>query len=239
MIDFHTHILPELDDGSSSVAESVSMLEAMAPQGVTTVIATPHFDMERGNIQKFLDARDVAATRIKKRVPDGPRIFLGAEVMECGVPLATIKDIESLCIEGTRLMLIETEIKEWSQSFYRDMVRLISERGIVPVLAHIERVYFIGKNREMIHSLHQEGALLQMNAELFLRRLTRRKALALFKNEAVDFLGSDCHNMGKRPPNAGNARAIIAKYLGQEVITNLEKQEEELFPKDEQEPEMK
>lgn len=239
MIDFHTHILPELDDGSGSVAESVSMLEAMASQGVTTVIATPHFDMARGNIQKFLKLRAIAANRLKRRAPDCPHIFLGAEVMERGVPLAAIKEIESLCIEGTRLMLIETELKEWSKSFYRDMVRLISERGIVPVLAHIERVYFIGKNREMIHSLHQEGALLQMNAGLFLRRLTRRRALALFRNEAVDFLGSDCHNMGKRPPNAGMARSIIAKHLGQDVITDFEKQEKELFPKEEQEAELK
>ena len=54
MIDIHSHILPELDDGSSSVSESLLMLGEMRRQGIKIVAATPHFEGHRETVNSFL-----------------------------------------------------------------------------------------------------------------------------------------------------------------------------------------
>ena len=65
MIDFHSHILPCLDDGSKSVDESIKMLKTLASQGVKKVVATPHFYANDESIEQFLNRRDEAFLKIK------------------------------------------------------------------------------------------------------------------------------------------------------------------------------
>lgn len=64
MIDFHSHILPGIDDGSASVEESLKLLEMLAEQGVKTVVATPHFYPDRTSVSDFLRRRDAAYQRL-------------------------------------------------------------------------------------------------------------------------------------------------------------------------------
>ena len=77
MIDFHTHVLPCVDDGSQSMEESLAMLSAMREQGVTTVIATPHFYANDDSIDSFLARRDGAYASLASACENAPRIILG------------------------------------------------------------------------------------------------------------------------------------------------------------------
>ncbi len=81
MIDFHTHILPALDDGSRDVTESVAMMSMLAEQGIQTVVATPHFYANEHSVEHFLERRTAAYERLSAALPEGgPRLLCGAEV---------------------------------------------------------------------------------------------------------------------------------------------------------------
>lgn len=221
MIDFHTHILPEMDDGSRGTEESVQMLKMMQQQGIDTVVATPHFDMRQESPQEFLRRRQTAYEQLSRANDTGVSVICGAEVLYCGISLRMYEGLESLCIGNGRYLLTETLFPEWNKEFRDDLVYLMMERNIIPILAHIERYYFIGKNRRFIHELAAEGAVLQMNAEAFLMRKTARKAWKILRKEPVGLIASDCHGTAVRPPNLGEAAERMTEVLGTEVVSHL------------------
>ena len=220
MIDFHTHILPGMDDGSRSPEETGEMLRLMQEQGVDVAVATPHFDMRRETIEGFLERRRQSAALIPEDFR-AVQIVLGAEVFYCGVELHQIEQIENLCIGQTRFMLIETFVTEWREQFKTELLALLATRNITPVIAHIERYCNNVKNMKMIRELKSKGAVLQMNAGCFIRRSTRKSALRLLKDESVDILGSDCHRVSVRTPNLDRAISAIRQYAGDETVDRL------------------
>lgn len=211
MVDFHSHILPGIDDGSRNAEQTANMLEEMRKQNIEIVVATPHFDMRLENVDSFLARRDVSVSKLPDESSDFPKVIIGTEVFCCGIDFSKIEKIDRLCIGKTDYMLVETYFDKLDEGFVRNMRNLMFERNITPILAHTERYYFIGKNSSIIHQLALEGMILQMNAESFIKRSTRNKAFKLLKRETIGLLGSDCHDMKRRPPNLGVAIDIIEK----------------------------
>ena len=83
MTDFHTHILPGIDDGSKDMDMTEQMLEAEMQQGVSHIFATPHFYAHRRSVDSFLDRRSAAMDKVRKLLesrPELPRVTAGAEV---------------------------------------------------------------------------------------------------------------------------------------------------------------
>ena len=223
MIDFHTHILPGVDDGSKDILQTEAMLREMCVQDVSTVVATPHFDMRLESIESFLKRRETAVSKISFENPDFPKVIVGSEVFCCGIDFSKIENLRSLCIGETDYMLVETYFNKLDEGFVKNMRSLLFERNIIPILAHTERYYFIGKNSSIIHKLSLDGMILQMNAEVFIKRSTRRRAFKLLKRETIGLLGSDCHDIQKRPPNLKMASDIIQKKTGSDILTYIEK----------------
>ena len=221
MVDFHTHILPGMDDGSSSVSQTLEMLQEMHQQKISTVVATPHFDMRKESIDDFLKRRDESFGKLQECLL-GPKMILGAEVLLCGSYLHHIEGLEKLCIGRTRYMLIEGFTDPWGIEMQHSLSRLMTERNIIPILAHMERYYGIPKNREIMYALWQQGAVWQMNAQVLLRRWTRRFGLRMLRKGFVQVLGSDCHDMQLRPPNLGKAVEVVQRYAGMDVLHEIE-----------------
>lgn len=229
MIDVHAHILPKVDDGSASVEESIEMLTRMRKQGVTTVVATPHFDMRRNSVKRFLYRRNEGYQRLMEatRGMDVPTVLLGAEVLYCGVGLSQMEQVEELCLGHGNYLLVETLKGAWDSAFLTDMRKLMAEQNITPVIAHIERYMGSKKNSEILSTLSGEGALIQSNASFFCRKWVRRKALKMLKEQEIQLLGSDCHDSKVRIPNLGDAMKTIEDRLGERykemLIANAEK----------------
>lgn len=122
MIDFHTHILPGIDDGSRSADESIQMLRAM-PE-VTHVVATPHFYAWENTPERFLRRRTAAWEQLRERLDDtAPDIRLGAEV--CYFEgICRSDELHSLCIEGTNVLLLEMPFEKWSSRALHDLLEL-------------------------------------------------------------------------------------------------------------------
>ena len=111
--DFHTHILPGVDDGSRSVEMSVEMLKKMAEQGITRVVAMPHFYAHRDTPNRFLMRRsraEVALRQEMEKYADLPEIIVGAEVYY--FPGMSNSDmLPAMTINGTNYILtLHTEI---------------------------------------------------------------------------------------------------------------------------------
>lgn len=225
MIDFHTHILPEMDDGSESVEESIQMLELSAQQGVKWMVATPHFYADREDPKTFLERRHEAHVRLEQGIggrEDLPKIMLGAEVRYYE-GISQSKELQKLKIEDSNLLLLEMPFIPWSDRMLHELVLAQKQSGLQIVLAHIER-YFSFQGWGFWKKLEQTGVLIQSNANFFIQNRTRKKAMHLMEKGRIQFLGSDCHNMTLRRPNMGEAAAVLTERFGNDALKWLEEQ---------------
>ena len=220
MIDWHSHILPNMDDGSHSVAESISLLNLERSQGVSVVVATPHFYANDESVDSFLSRRTVAMNKLKADTTDGlPQIILGAEVKYYhGV--SRMEGLSSLRIEGTKLLLLEMPLSKWTEFMIRELFELSAKSGIQVVLAHVER-YWKLQDHSTWARLSECGIMFQANASFFASFSSRRRAISLLKDGKIHIIGSDCHNLTSRPPNLAKAFDIIRKKLGNEYVTQM------------------
>ncbi len=220
MTDFHTHILPAVDDGSKSVAESLEMLAALSDQGITQIVATPHFYADDESVDGFLIRRQKSFEQLAKETPsDMPKIFLGAEIRYYN-GLSRLEKLDSLCIQGTKLLLIEMPERKWSETTLRELTDIASSGRYIPVIAHIERCIFYQSDAVFCRLL-ANGVLMQMNASFFLGSFTKFKAIRLAEKSRIHFIGSDCHNMSERAPNTGKAYATLEKKLGKDYVADF------------------
>lgn len=220
MIDWHNHVLPAMDDGSRDVAESIAMMQAQAVQGVTMVIATPHFYANDESVASFLQRRDRSMATLRQQWQDGmPSLRLGAEV-HYYPGISRMEGLSSLCIEGSKLLLMEMPMSRWTDSMVRELIDLSGRDGLCLVLAHIDR-YLSLQDKEVWNRLLENGILMQTNASFFSNFTTKRKALALLREGYIHLLGSDCHNMTTRPPRIGKAAGVIQRRFGDDYLCQM------------------
>ncbi len=205
-IDFHSHILPNIDDGSKSVEESLAMLAALRDSGVSLVVATPHFYPDINTPERFLRKRNEAYERLREAVGDDktlPKILLGAEVAYFnGMKNSSL--IAELVIEGTDAILVELPVG-WTRSTLEEIISFSERYGVTPVLAHIDRYEPKKADFRLVREFVLAGGLVQANATYFLKKMSLGKAVRLIENGYIHLLGSDCHNMTTRPPHIGEA----------------------------------
>lgn len=220
MIDWHSHVLPGIDDGSRNVAESISMIHMQASQGIKTVIATPHFYANDESVDSFLERRAAAVELLKAQLPQGvPEIRCGAEVRYYP-GISHLEGLKSLRIEGSKLLLLEMPTMGWTEYTIRELIALSGRSDIRIVLAHTER-YMRFQKRAVWDELRGCGILMQANASFFTAWPTRHKAISLLREGNIHFVGSDGHNMTSRQPQIGKAFQVIRKKLGAEYISQM------------------
>ena len=223
MIDIHTHILPGMDDGSSSLEESLSMARESARQGVRLLAATPHFYATQEDPNSFLRRREKSLALLESAWQDSfPTLLVGAEVRYFD-GISRVEKIAHLTLDHTRILLLEMPFTSWSRRMVEEVVELQRSRGLKVLLAHVER-YMKDQDGQVWETFRQNGVWMQCNANFFLRWQTKRKAQALFKKGEIQMLGSDTHNMTSRPPNLAMARDALVKSLGQTVWRSFERQ---------------
>ncbi len=220
LVDFHSHILPGIDDGSKDLEESLLLLELLKEQGVSTVVATPHFYADDQSLDSFLYNRQLAYDLLLSHCSESaPRIRLGAEVRYYN-GISHLAGLEQLCIEGTRVLLLEMPMSRWSTSMIREVLDIANNKNLILVIAHVER-YMHLQNVGVYDLLRQNGVLMQVNASWFIHFSSRRKALRMLANGQVHLLGSDCHGVHTRPPQIGEAVRMIRTKFGDAFVEQL------------------
>ena len=232
MTDLHTHILPGMDDGSSSPTESLALLQLEREQGVDVAVLTPHFYREREPVSRFLARRQAAYEALcRERTSDrDPELVLGAEV--AWFPsLAGEEAVEALCLGNSRQILLELPFEPWSPGLLDRVFNFAGTTGLVPVFAHVER-YLSIQDRARMDDLVALGFPMQMNADSLLSFRWRRRCLRLLERGRW-YLGSDCHNLDSRPPKYGRAAKLLQERLGgraEELLRWSPKKREEAVP---------
>ena len=212
-VDFHSHVLPGVDDGSPDAATSCQMLAESRRRGVTAMVATPHFYPEQERPEHFLSRRQRAVERLLDGgydVNEHLPLFIGAEVAYFP-GIARCDELDGLCIVGTDTILIEMPFSRWTSSVIDEVVSLRARRGLVPVLAHVDR-YAESRHRALLESLAAQGVMLQINMCALERVLSRGRALRWLAEGTVQLVGSDCHNLGERAPMQDKALAYLSEH---------------------------
>ena len=223
LIDFHTHILPGIDDGSRDIDMTEKMLRMEQSMGVSHIYATPHFYAHRRSIESFLERRDRALSKVRALPGYGdslPAVTPGAEVYYFS-GIGRAGQLENLCIEGTDILLLELPFAQWHSDIAKDVSELISRRGMYIVLAHLERYEAFQKERHVWERLLEMPLTIQLNCEdiidkgsIFRRNNRHKTCFELLSRHDNVIIGSDCHNLTDRKPNLTDARAAIEKRCG-------------------------
>ena len=231
MTDFHSHILPGIDDGSGSARESVAMLRMEAEQGIGCVVATPHFYAHHDDPDRFLSRRAAAMERLQEATAqqDGlPQIFLGAEVYFFP-GMSDSEVLNRLTIAQKSCILIEMPPSPWTPQMYRELEWVYTKQGLTPVIAHVDRYLSPLRTHGIPDRLEELPVLVQANSSFFLKSRTAPLALRLLRQGRIHLLGSDCHNLTDRAPNLGAAAQVIGRRLGDAALEWIRTQEQQFF----------
>lgn len=232
IVDFHSHILPGMDDGSASVEESMAMLQLEAEQGISHVVATPHFYAKHDTPEQFLVRRRESELRLREAMEHQkglPGLSIGAEVHFFS-GMSHTDALQQLTIEQNGCILLEMPMCRWSDSMYQEMENIWIRQGITPVIAHIDRYLSPFRTGRICERLENLPVYVQANASFFLRSSTRKMARNMLRRNQIHLLGSDCHNLVDRPPNLGYAMEAIRKSLGEEVLQEIQKYQQAVLP---------
>ena len=228
VVDFHSHILPGIDDGSKSVEESLQMLRMMAKQGITHVVATPHFYPQHDTPERFLRRRAEAEAALREamaRENGLPKLSIGAEVYYFR-GISDSDAIKELTVDRKRCILVEMPSTPWTETMYQELEALSVKRGLTPVIAHLDRYISRFHTHGIFRRLENLPVLVQANAEFFLSGKTASFAGRLLRDGYIHLLGSDCHNITDRPPNIGPAGEAIRQNCGLGELRKIENRED-------------
>lgn len=222
IIDFHSHILPGVDDGSKSIEMTTQMLSLAAAQGVTTMVATPHFYASKMEVDRFLSKRQAAYESIKDVANGmGIEIRLGAEVAFFR-SLFESNNLDDFLIQGCneKLLLLEMPFAQWGKRELQTIEGII-DRGVTPILAHIDRFFSYQKNKQTLDEILEMDVICQYNADSVFGFWSKGKILKRIDKDDRVIIGSDCHNTSNRQPNIGQMRRIIIDKLGEEKFNSI------------------
>lgn len=236
IVDVHAHILPGLDDGAANMDESLAMLRIAASEGITDMIATPHFKSGRYNASPARIQEALARLREAAR--------------EQGIPVRLYPGNEIFYFEGVEALLAEGKICTLNGSSYvlfefypyapfshlRNALNSVMRAGFQPVLAHAERYSCLLRDVENLDYLKSSGVLIQVNAagvtgkSFSEKRFFRR----ILDAQLVDFVGTDAHDTHHRAPLLAKCAGVLQRKYGSEYARQIlgENAREILIPAD-------
>ena len=223
-VDFHSHILPGVDDGSKSVEESLELLRMEAQQGIRHVLATPHFYASHDTPERFLKRRAAAWEKLRAAManePGLPEVTLGAEVYYFS-GISNSEAVSQLTIGQKRYIMLEMPSVSWTGIMCKELENIYVKHGITPIIAHIDRYIGPFRTHGILKQLEQLPVLIQANGNFFLRPATASMALRMLKKNQIHLLGSDCHDRTVRTPNLGKVLQKIESSLGESALQQIQ-----------------
>ena len=217
MFDIHSHIIYGVDDGSRTIEESIRLIEMDKKQGVTDIIATPHYYVSHpSDPDRILRRLEEIRKQLREQgLDEGIRLYPGNEVLWFESMAEKLNSGEILPLGDSRFTLVEFYPPESWDTILR-AVRKLRNAGWRPILAHAERFIALrgpGEGRKSrLAELISQGAYIQLSTQPFSGGIfdsTANFCKAAVKNDEVHFLGTDMHRPHRRPPEW----AAAVKYI--------------------------
>lgn len=232
MIDFHSHILPGIDDGSKSPEMSMEIINNGLNEGVNKFIFTPHFYDHLQSYEDFIINRKKALISLKNFYEDKgvtmPEFLIGAEVA-LSENTAFSDHLKHLCIEGTELLLLEIPYSHYVNWVPKAIYTIMYEKNVTPIIAHLDRYIDSRGHKQIIEDIVKMDIPIQINASAFLNRKTRKFIKVLLENGNTIVLGSDVHNLTTRPYEVEKAREVGLKKFKYDIYNDISEKGEALL----------
>ena len=224
MIDIHSHIIPNVDDGARSVEETFNILKEAQEAGFTDVILTSHFLLNyyETNAQELIFWKEKLQEVLKKQ---GTKINLhsGMEIYITNQMEELLENKKILTLANSRYMLIELPLAT-NVKYFDYVVYYLEAKGIKPIIAHPERYKCVQKDPDIVEEYIEKGCLIQCNygsiVNLYGREAEKTIKTILKKNQ-VHFLGSDVHRENGTYLIILDAIKKIRKIIGENKINEI------------------
>lgn len=222
MIDVHSHILPEIDDGSSSMEVTNAMLAAASAIGIHTIVATPH--LEGPLSESYAGMVHAAYTRVREMASSaGIQLVSGFEVRLTPDVPQRLRDGEPITLGGKRAILVDLPFIE-RPHYVAETLFSIQTSGFQPILAHPERYPDIQDDPTSGLELADRGIVLQVTVGSFsgaFGKRAKRTAERLLQLGAVHLVATDAHSAGHRMAAVGPGLARLHELAGAGVVEHL------------------
>lgn len=224
MIDFHSHILPGIDDGSRDIEETYEMIQEAYNAGFRSIISTSHYIDGSYECDKL--SRQTMISEIEQGLKDRDldiKIYLGTEAYVSRDLNLLVKENKIATINNGNYLLFELPLNT-KVLFLEDAILNLMSIGVKPIIAHPERYSFVQENPNMLLELIQNGVLFQMNygsvSGIYGKEI-KKTAVKLLKSNMIHFLGSDSHRHHSIYTRMDEFKENIMKVVGEEKFKKL------------------
>lgn len=224
MIDFHSHILPGIDDGSRDIEETYEMIKEAYDAGFKSIISTSHYIEGSYECDKL--SREHMISEIEQGLKDkniDVKIYLGTEAYISRDLNLLVKENKIATINNGNYLLFELPMNT-KVLFLEDAILNLISIGVKPIIAHPERYTFVQEDPNMLIELIEKGVLFQMNygsASGIYGKEVKKTAIKLLKSNMIHFLGSDSHRHQSIYTKMNEFKDNIIKVIGEDRFEKL------------------
>ncbi len=224
MIDIHSHLLNNVDDGSRNVIESFTCLKMAVEAGFTDIILTPHYI--EGSFENSYELIQPKIEEFRTKLEDNNiavNIYHGNEVYISEHIGELIQNGTVARLAGSRYVLFELPMNSRLLNLH-NLIMQIKETGAIPVLAHPERYGFVQENPEVLRELIAKGVLMQSNYGSIMGQYgksAQKTIITMLKSNMIHFLGTDTHRNGHIYAHFYKVRKEFLKYISREKFERL------------------
>ena len=224
MIDFHSHIIPNIDDGSRNIEETFNLLKEAKEAGFEGIVLTSHYIEDY--YETDVPERDMWVKAISDNLQSKGidiNLYLGNEIYMSSNMMNLLIEGKASTINNSCYVLFEMPLNAEPMNLY-DVIYSLQENKLIPVLAHPERYSFVQKEPELIYDLIEKGVLMQANYGSILGQYGEKAQIIVkkfFENNMIHFLGSDVHRQNSIYKRIPNALEEIEKIGGKQKLEEL------------------
>ena len=224
MIDIHTHILPNIDDGARSIEETFDLIKEAKDAGFEAITLTSHY--KEGYYETDTPEREVWVNAIYQNLQVkniDMRLYLGNEMYMSDNMIKFLEEGKASTINDTSYVLFEMPLDEEPSNLY-DLIYEMQQYKIVPILAHPERYDFVQKEPELIYDLIQKGVLMQANYGSIIGQYGEKAKIIVRKfleNNMIHMLGTNAHRPNTIYPRIPQILTELNEIVGEEKLKEL------------------
>jgi protein-tyrosine phosphatase len=203
-----------MDDGADTPETALKMLEILRKQGVTKIVATPHFYPGKETPEEFIKRRTLAAEPLQEyELTYGSEVHIFRELPDLDLP--------QLCIGDTKHILLELPYADYESWMSEAMWNAVSTHKLTPVLAHLDRYILRYSASDLEEVLSLPGLVVQINADAFYNKKIIKVINDLAKRDFPIVLGSDAHNVDDRAPDFAPALKYLTSKKGGALLEHI------------------
>ncbi len=234
MIDIHSHILPDLDDGAKTWEQSLEMARMAVEDGIRIIVATPHLFKNRVIDVHQINNKEIILQRITEFRQKLLENDLPLEIIPgCDFPLG----VESLeLLQGDLVLTINDSrrylLLELPDNFLppatEEICYHLQTQGITPIITHPERHFVIQEMPQKLKRLIDLGCLAQLTGQSLtggFGRAVKKFSRQLLKQGYIHLMATDAHNSHHRPPRLSGALTELSRLIGEKraraMVTDL------------------